>query len=320
MCVRDLARRCGIALLAAAGACVLASCGGGTQQVEPFVARQLVVIGDENSGLAPDGKRYAINGLDANGAFSCGLLPMWTQSLAGLYGLVVDRCTGGSTATPQAITHAAYGAKAADIDAQIDAQLALGAPSSKDLYTVMVGLHDIIEVYETFAGDKTCNNDPKVATPMEQVLRDRGHHVAEQINRLIDADARIVVSTVYDVGLTPYGRAKEAASPGQAALLSCLTAAYNARVRVDVLQDGRYWALVLADDVVAAITKVPSTYGISNVTDAACATAAPDCTTATLVSGATSGTHLWADDRHMGPVAHAQLANQAVTRVRNNPF
>jgi phospholipase/lecithinase/hemolysin len=316
----DSARRAGVMLAAALGAAALGSCGGSTEQIEPFVPQRIIVLGDDSSGLEVDGRRSGINGLDESAAFDCRLLPIWTQQLAGAYGMVTDRCTTGTTVAPLVTTRAVAGAKAADLDAQIDAELAAASPTSKDLFTVMIGLHDVIEVYETFAGDKTCDSDPTVNTPMEEELRARGRHAADQVNRLIDAGARIIVSTVQDLGLSPYARTRDAASPGQAALLTCLTASYNARVRVDILQDGRYWGLVLADDLVSALTRVPSAYGLSNVTDAACTTAVPDCTTATLASGASASTHLWADDRRLGPVAHTQLAAQAITRARNNPF
>lgn len=314
------ARRAAQLLVTATGGWLLASCGGGTERVEPFVPQQIIVLGDDNSLLETDGRRHGVNGLDANNVLDCRLLPVWTQGLANAFGLVLDRCTTGATIAPRAVTRAAAGAKAADLDAQIDAQIAAGTLTSKDLFTVMIGMHDIIEVYETFAGDKTCNVDATIETPMEMELRARGHHVAEQINRLIAANARVIVSTVHDLGLTPYARTREAANPGQAALLTCLTATFNARVRVDILQDGRFVGLVLADDMVQAITKVPGSYNLSNVTDAVCTTTGLDCTTATLVSGGSSGTHLWADDRRLGPVAHAQLASLANTRARNNPF
>ena len=98
-----------------------------------------------------------------------------------------------------------------------------------------------------------------------------------------------------------------------------MTAAFNARVRVDIIQDGRFIGLVLADDDTLAIVRSPGSFGVTNVTDVACAVALPDCTTATLNSGATAS-WLWADDRHFGPLMHNQLASQAVTRARNNPF
>jgi hypothetical protein len=39
-----------------------------------------------------------------------------------------------------------------------------------------------------------------------------------------------------------------------------------------------------------------------------------------LVTDATTGNFLWADNLHFGPVLHGQLAGQAIARVRNSPF
>jgi phospholipase/lecithinase/hemolysin len=249
-----------------------------------------------------------MNGTD-NGVFDCNLLPTWTQQLVANFGLLLDRCHTSATGG-LAITRGAPGAKAADLPGQIDAQLAAGAVTNKDLFVLMIGLNDIIECYETPAG---CNSPGTT-------LADRGTLVAHQVNRIIDAGGRVILSTVHDVGLTPYARAKEALNSGEAAKLSQMTATFNARLRVDILQDGRFVGLVLADDTSAQMVKFPGSFGLGNVTDAACAVAPPDCSTSTLVSGATSATHLWADDRHFGPVMQNQVALFAETRARNNPF
>jgi len=296
----------------------LASCGGGTQQIEPFRAQRVVLIGDQTLGLLPDGRRYGINQLNADNNFDCAQLPIWTQQLASNFGFPTDYCGGGTLA----VTRATANAKAADIEGQINAQFAAGAVTSKDLYVVMVGMNDIIELYEGYAGDRSCdshNNDPPAGTLMGE-LAARGHTVAVQVSRVLAAGGRAIVSTVHDIGYSPYAAAKNLIFPGQSALLSCMTAVYNARVRVDIQPlDGRLWGLVLADDQTVAIVRSPSAYGASNVTDAACAVAPPDCTSATLNPGANE-TYLWADDRHFGPVMHNQLAGQAITRARNNPF
>jgi lysophospholipase L1-like esterase len=285
----------------------LAGCGGGTNQIEPFVPRQVILLGDESTTLTADGKRYAINGLNTSNAIDCASLPIWTQLVVASFGMILDRCNPNNL-TARGITRGAPGAKAADLEAQITAQLTASTPTSKDLFLVMIGLNDIIERYEAGAG---CG-DPE--------LRARGQLVAAQVNRLVAADARIIVVTVPDMGLSPYARTREASNPGQSARLTCLTADFNARVRVDIVQDGRFIGLVLADDLTQAMTRAPGNFSLTNVTDAACTVAAPDCTTATLVSGASTGTHLWADDRHLGPVANNTLASFAETRARNNPF
>jgi hypothetical protein len=292
----------------------LAACGGGTNPIEPFEPRQIVLLGDETTVLEPDGKNYSINGRNpTTNAIDCGLAPLWSQLLVANFGMTLDRCNPNNV-TPRGITRGAPGAKAADIEAQITAQFGASAPSPKDLFLVMVGLNDIIEVYESFVGPKECSLDPKVNPPLEEAVSERGRVVAAQINRLISADVRTIVVTVHDLGLTPYGRARDPE------LLSCLTAAFNARVRVDPVQDGRSWGLVLADDETKKMVRFPSVYSLTNITDAACTVATPDCTTGTLVSGADSATHLWADDRRFGPRAHSNIASLAITRARNNPF
>lgn len=320
MKLMGLNKRVAHVAVAALAAALAASCGGGTKQIEPFVPQQVIVLGDDTNLLTVDGKRYGVNGVDANGALDCRLLPIWTQSLAGAWGYVFDRCNPGGSAATRGVMRAAFNAKAADLDAQIDAQLAAAAPTSKDLFTVLVGMHDIIELYEQYPGPKECDPDRNRNPPLELEVRSRGAHVAQQINRLVDLGAKVVVSTVPDLSYSPYALAREAASPGQSALIGCLTAAFNARVRVDIIQDGRYVGLLSADDLILSMVKVPSNYGLRNVTDAMCTTAVPDCTTQTLVTADAWSTYLWADDRRIGPVAHAQLNQLAVTRAQRNPF
>jgi hypothetical protein len=281
---------------------LLAACGGGTSQIEPFEPRQIILLGDESAVLTADGKSYSINALTATNTINCSGLPIWTQLLVTSFGMVVDRCNP-NTVTARGITRGAPGAKAADIEAQISAQFNAESPTTKDLFLIMVGLNDIIERFEAGAN---CG-DPE--------LRARGTRVAEQVNRLAAAGARTIVVTVHDLGLTPYARSRN-----ESTRLTCLTADFNARVRVDILQDGRFIGLVLADDLSLSMSRNPASYALNNITDAACAVALPDCTTSTLVSGATTGTHMWADDRRLGPVAHNYIMSFAEARARNNPF
>jgi outer membrane lipase/esterase len=294
----------------------LASCGGGTDQIEPFVPRQIIVLGDESAALAPDGKSSSINRVDANNAVDCNGLPMWTHLLVANFGMTLDRCNPNNVAA-LGVTRGAPGAKAADLAAQIDAQFAASAPSPKDLFVLMVGANDIIDLFENFPGAKDCNPDPDRdrTTPLEAELRARGMQVAEQINRLAAADTRVIVATVPDLGLSPY-----ATTRGANALLTCLTGAFNSGLRVTILQEGRFIGLVLADDLTQAMARFPGSFSISNATDAVCTTPAPNCTTSTLTANTNEATHLWSDDRHIGPRAHNLLASFAITRARNNPF
>ena len=291
----------------------LASCGGGTQQIDPFQPQRLIFIGDETVGLIPDGRRYGINALNTAGVFDCAQLPIWSQALATGFGFVTDYCGGGAFA----VTRAVPNAKAADIVGQISDQIAATGVTSKDLFVLMVGMNDIIDLYETYQGDRTCNTGTRRAQPgtLMGELQARGTLVATQIDRIIAANGRAMVSTVHDLGYTPYAIAKN-----DTTLISCMTYVFNARVRVDPIQDGRFWGLILADDDTVAAVRNPGNFGLANTTGSACAVPSPDCTTGTLVTGANTGNFLWADDRRFGPAMHNQLASQALTRARNSPF
>ena len=73
----------------------LASCGGGTQQIEPFQAQRVIFIGDETVGLLPDGRRYGIN------------VDQYRQQLRLRAAADLDAATGASTSASRPTTAAA---------------------------------------------------------------------------------------------------------------------------------------------------------------------------------------------------------------------
>jgi hypothetical protein len=168
---------------------------------------------------------------------------------------------------------------------------------------------------------------------------------------LMALGAKVVVVTVPDLGLSPYAVTEKNlashADHDRAALLTALSFAFNARLRVAIdprLYDGRDYALVLGDETVQVMAVAPSSFGLTNVdtapdvTTAACdpAKAAADgwcfrpfvpaatdtapATTGTLVTAATDTNHLWATDRLLGPVAQGRIGLLAQTRAQGNPF
>lgn len=293
---------------------VLASCGGGTSQIDAFVAKHVVAFGDEHSVITDDGKRYLVNRFNDQNVLDCTVHPIWTQSVASIYGFVFAECNPANVAEPKAVIRAAVGARVADLATQVDAQLAGAGVGDDTLVTVLVGMHDVLELYADFPN-----------TGSGELLaeaRRRGGELSAQINRLIDAGARVIVATVPDVGVTPFALAEKAANTDtdRAKLLSELTTEFNAGMRTTVLNDGRFVGLVLADEMTQAMVKAPSAFGLANVTTRICTAALPDCTTATMASGADAATWLWADDTRFGFTAHNRLGLLAVNRATNNPF
>lgn len=319
-------------VLSAAAVAVISACGGGTAQIEPFVAGRVLAFGDELSvltGAGPQpefevggtlgpsgvsGRKYGVNALASDGTVDCASQPIWVQALANQYGMVFPECNPLAVADPKGRIYARVGAQAADLSVQIDGLVAAGGVVEKDLATVLVGANDVLALYKQFPS--------KSEAELIDDIKRRGDAAAVQINRLIDLGARVILSTVPDLGKSPYAVAQAAAhtDTDRAALLSRLTAAYNVRMRVGILNDGRYIGLVLADEMVQAMSLAPTVFGLSDAKTAICTVALPDCSSTTLIADAASQSRLWADGTRMAYGGHARLGALAVSRAVGNPF
>ena len=322
-CVR---RRSGLRLVALSlGLTLLASCGGGTSAFDAFVPLRLFSFGDEASVLttaAPAGRNYGINGFNTNGTadittddyFDCTVLPNWVQSLGYYYGFVFAECNPSAVAEPKARNWSAPAARVAEVAAQVEAQVAAGGFRDKDVATVLVGVNDVVELYRQYNG----SNEAALLAE----VRERGNRTAAIVNRLIALGAKVIVVNIPDMGLTPLAKTEQAAHTDidRAALLTRLSGAFNERLGVSILIDGRYVALVQMDQRVQAVVRSPGSFAISNASDAACTTPPPDCTTATLVTGAGASSYLWAGDVLLSYAGQAQLASLAIARAQRNPF
>jgi outer membrane lipase/esterase len=319
---------------------LLASCGGGSTQVDPFVPDRLIAFGDELSAIEPDaetghnGRSYSISGLaDTDGVAttlerSCAVRPNWVQGLAAAYGFVFDACNPTGLVV-NAVNHAtnaakAVGSSAADLDAQIAAQAALGF-TSRDLVTMLVGQNDVFDLYEQMRAGLS-----EAAALAE--AESRGKHVAGKVDEIIAQGPRVLVVTVPELGYSPFGR-DLTTDADRTRLLVALTAAFNQGLRTGGVQDGHFVGFVVLDDLVARMTESPSSYGALTAADvsvAACKTtvALPNCTDADLAVGADGVTPLvssadqamWADAKRIGPLVHANLASNALSRATTNPF
>ena len=306
------------AATALAAAVLVAACGGGTSQQEPFVAERVFAFGDDSTALRADGRRYGVNGLDATTrAFDCRLEPVWVQVVASYYGFVFAECNVATpAAVPKAFMRAAAGAKVADVAAQVEAQAAAGGLRDKDLALVLAGANDVLELYAQYPAV------PESALRIEAGLR--GERMAAVVNRLVNLGARVIVSNLPDMGMSPFARAQAQANAGsgvdRAALITRLTTAFNERLGVKVLLDGRFVGLAQMDLRTQSAARSPGSFGFSDVSRAACTVAPPDCTTDTLITGAVAATYLWADGTRLSSGGQGSLASLALERAQRNPF
>jgi len=322
--VRRAALACGVLLAAA----LTASCGGGSQQ-STFTASRLIAFGDETSVLDDsttpgNARKYSVNGTlsSTDPTIDCTQNPTWVQSLAGHYGLTFPQCVGGIVGAPASRIRATFGAKAADLAAQIDAQQNESGMTTGDLATVLVGGNDVIEQYLQY---------PAISEPqLTANVQAAGAEVGRQVNRLVTFDVRVVVSTTPDVGYTPFAVNELAThvDTDRQALLKRLNLAFNSSLRSTIANDGRHIGLVTMDELVETVGTFVGVDGFINSTVGACdlnqSLLTPpsilDCSDLTLIPGATSLTYLWADDRHLSYGGQAVLANLAISRVTINPF
>ena len=293
---------------------LVAACGGGTSQSEPFLAQRYFAFGDDASALTPAGRNYAVNGLATDGTVNCNALPIWTQQMAAFYGFVLAECNPTARADIKARSYAVVGARVADVADQVAAQVAAGGFRDKDISTVLVGVNDIVELHGQYPARS------EVALLAD--ARARGERTAAIVNRLVDLGSKVVVSTIPDMGLSPWARAQKAlfTDTDRAALITRLSTAYNEQLGVKLRLDGRFIGLVQFDLQVQVINRSPASFGFANVTDGVCATALPNCTTSTLVTNGDANLYLWADGTRLSAGGQAQLGSLATSRANRNPF
>ncbi|MFG6467657.1 SGNH/GDSL hydrolase family protein [Roseateles sp. BYS87W] len=307
-----------LALATVAAAALLAGCGGGsTQQIDPFAPKRIIAFGDESGAILQSGKKYGINGLNVDTKLvDCKLNPNWSQILASGFGFVYSQCNTDFVALPQGLMYATAGAKVADVRDKMDQYLSNDNFGPKDLVAIMVGVNDILELYRQFPAQSRDSliNEAKA----------RGKLLADQANRVANANGRVIVSTIFDVGLTPFAQKEKLQQTDidRALFLDDLSAAFNTALRLNLINDGRLIGLILVDESIQQIARFPTAFGYTNVTTAACRTevAAQDCTSDTLTADASATQWLWAGDTLLGPTAQQRIGTLALSRARNNPF
>jgi lysophospholipase L1-like esterase len=317
------------ACAAIAAATLVAACGGSSGPTQTFHASRVIAFGDESSLLVDSGdhnaRKYSVNATVSvlDQTVVCALNPLWIQGVANIYGLVFPECNNGSppVAAPVSRIRAALGARSADLGAQIDAQQAESPLGAGDMTTVMVGKNDILALYAQYPA---VSEDELVAS-----AEAAGAETGRQVNRITDLGANVLLSTIVDMGVTPFAVQERAAhaDTNRAALLTHLSSRYNAAMRATIVNDGRKIGLVLLDEFVSAVAAVPGTSGFTNATDPVCdlsksqltPPSSLDCTAQTLVPLG-SGTYLWADNLHLSATGQSSLGSLAVSRAQNNPF
>lgn len=324
---RRAATSCGLLALAA----LLAACGG-SETASTFHPTRVIAFGDETSMIVDidgngNGRKFSVNGTISplDSTIDCRNHVIWVQALAQAFGtFVFPQCNpaGSAVFDPPNRIRATFGARAADLAVQIDAQLVESGFRDGDLVSVLVGANDVLTQYAQYP----TLSEPEITANVEAA----GAEVGRQVNRIADSGAKVIVATIPDVALTPYALAEKAShvDTDRQALIQRLVDAFNTSLKLQIENDGHKIGLVLLDEAVRAVVKFPGTNGIVNGTEAVCdldksqltPPSVLDCTEFTLITGGTGATFLWADDRHLSSGGQSMLGRLAGERALNNPF
>lgn len=326
------ARRAATSGAVLALAALLASCGGGGSTSSNFRPDRIIAFGDETSSIVDidgngNGRKYSVNGTvsTSDTTIDCRNRLMWVQALSQAFGtFVFPTCNpaGSAVFDPPNRIRAAFGARAADLSSQIDAQLVESNFRDGDLVSVLVGANDVLAQYEQYP----TLSEPEITANVDAA----GAEVGRQVNRLAAAGAKVIVATIPDVSLSPYAIAQRAAhiDTDRQRLIQRLVDAFNVSLKLAIDNDGHKIGLVLLDEAVRQVEKFPGTRNIVNSTDAVCdltrsqltPPSVLDCTEFTLIPDGAGDTYLWADDRHLSSGGQRILGQLAVDRALNNPF
>lgn len=261
--------------------------------------------------------------------YLCSASNNWVAYVAGAFGFSFPSSCNISGFG--AVSYAVDGYKVADIVASVAthrSELGEGV-----LVTIMGGQNDIIELYRAVhGGPGGINPSPTGMTEDQAVtqLKSRAAQLAGAVGVIFNSGAKVIVALTPDLGQSPL-----AVAEGSSNLLTNLTNAFNDTFYIENVarnyNDGRKVAGVntryITDPTNRSSAYVygtqlcDSTRAVPYASPASGPTGATAgllyCTNDTLVSGGSTSTYIWADDRHFAPAGHVQIGSTAYNRAAN---
>jgi hypothetical protein len=251
-----------------------------------------------------------------NMTYDCGSPTIWVQIVARNFGKGYRlQC---NLDIPGAESFAAYEDKVSNVATKIASQLALGSIGSGTLVTVMVGQHDVMELFLQVQA-ATLSESSALAE-----LHNRARTLAASIRSIIQTQAKVVLALTPDLSESPYGASLSA---NDKALLKRLVHHFNDRLYITELSgvSGRALVGVNPDNFIDPLrntaynyTETACDYTLARKPDGSPVTLTDPqrvmfCTTAALRPGTT--TYMWADETHLSTTGHGLIGAAAATRV-----
>lgn len=319
---------------AALASALLASCGGGDQE-ETFRPNRIIALGDENSLIVgTTGREYTMNNVQTStgnpNGLACQNSPIWVWYLAADYGLPFAECGGATQSNANALMRATLGGTVASVQTALDTVNASGSPlNSKDLVTLMVGTHDVLEVIGT-------NKNPSSAelATMTSQAKARGVQAGGLVQQIIARGAKVLFTSIPDLGTAPIARPEYTNGGYSAAALTALSSAFNEGLNTGSAVangGGRNGAVVQVYSLVSVYRNNADTYtSFTNRIAASCVSTdgtaiiedadLVNCTWANAATDVTPLFYLWSGRVQFGWYTHYLLGQEAIARIHANPL
>lgn len=240
------------------------------------------------------------------GKFTTNPGTVWAENVAAAYGKTAtpavsggtDYAVGGARVSQlPGVPATAPTATATPVRTQITNYLAStgGRADPNALYTVWGGANDIF----------TALASPSTA---QAAITQAATDLVGEVARLRAAGATtILVPTLPDIGLTPFGQAQGATAAAQ---ITQLVSGYNQLVTLGL---GNAGVSVIPIDTYSLLRDAvanPASYGFSNVTGTACTTSSSLlCNSSTLATSTAAQTYLFADGVHPTTAGHRAISD-----------
>lgn len=307
--------RLGFLLMSLCAATLLASCGAGTT-FQPLVPSRFIVFGDGLSDVGQTGTLYTVNDGTLNN--------VWVTKLSASFGITTTAQLSGGLGYARGNARVSQKPDAKGVTAtltiteQIDAFLATNTLGVNDVVLLQGGLSDIYTQALAYkAGTIT-------STQLLANVEQAGKDLAAQARRLASAGGKhVVVIGSYDFTKTPYATAF-----ADDTLLASVSLKFNDTLLINMLDLGNSVLFIDVAYEVNLLFNNPASYGltttmatttsVAEIKKAVCTTPdASTCTTSTVLPGVVYTQYLFADDRHLTPTGHSNVADYAYIRIKN---
>lgn len=305
--------------MACAGAALLAGCGSST--VDSVVSpNRIIAFGDAVSDVGQqNGKAYTVND---------GTASNWSAEFASYWGHTMTPVASGGRSYAQGnarintVPDAVGNTLTPSIAAQINTFLQSHPDgfTANDFVLINGGMSDLI------AGMMAVRAQQITPETYRNEAREWGAQLGAQVRRLVNAGAtHVVLAGVYNLGVTPWGRAV-----AQPELLLAATEAFTTGLKVSINDLGQSVQYVDLEYYVNMYTQSPVSYAFSNADMPVCTSVDANngigigpgqinsllCNTSTLLSGADYSQYVFADGVYLTPSAQRQFGVRARDIVR----